>query len=167
MNKTPWIQIIVRDAMLIVALTLVCGALFNSLRPAGIPWTEDWSARMLERFEPGETIDTKRAYQLWRDGSAVFVDARDPGSFAYSHIPGAMNVPPDGDIDAAMERAGGRPMVIYCQGLACHLSDELAAVLKFLGHRNYVIYPGGIEAWREAGHPDEQGPDTGRQGAAQ
>lgn len=38
-------------------------------------------------------VDFPLAYQIWKQGDAVFVDARSAANFKRGHIPGAINVP--------------------------------------------------------------------------
>lgn len=38
-------------------------------------------------------IELAEAEQLWRSGSAVFVDVRAPEDYAAAHIPGALSIP--------------------------------------------------------------------------
>jgi len=106
--------------------------------------------------------------QIGRDGlremieradDFVLVDARSPISFAASHLPGAINFTP-GWIDGRARRRipdVGTEIVVYCQGLDCESSVELANRLLELGYTNIRHYAAGIADWEDAGLPLEGG----------
>ena len=89
----------------------------------------------------------------------MLVDALSPISFAASHLPGAINIPP-GSVD---ERAPRRipdqesEIVVYCTSPTCDASVEVGQRLLELGYRNVRHYPGGKDEWKEAGLPLEGG----------
>ena len=74
----------------------------------------------------------------------VIVDALPPMSFAHSHLPGAINMPP--------ERVD--PKRIPDQD--AESSVETANRLLALGFTNVRHYPGGKNEWRELGLPLER-----------
>ena len=89
----------------------------------------------------------------------VLVDALAPMSFAHSHLPGAINLPPEW-VD---ERGPGRipdldtEVVVYCASSTCDSSVEVGNRLIELGYRNVSHYAGGKRDWLEAGLPFEGG----------
>ncbi len=89
----------------------------------------------------------------------VLVDALAPISFAASHLPGAINLPPRW----VEERAAAKipnletEIVVYCSGVTCDSSVLAAEALEALGYRNLVHYRGGKEDWVAAGLPLEGG----------
>jgi rhodanese-related sulfurtransferase len=89
----------------------------------------------------------------------VLVDALAPMSFAHSHLPGALNLPPEW-VD---ERGPGRipdldtEVVVYCASSTCDSSVEVGNRLIELGYRNVSHYAGGKRDWLEAGLPFEGG----------
>jgi rhodanese-related sulfurtransferase len=94
-----------------------------------------------------------------RGDEFVLVDARSPLSFAASHLPGAINFTP-GWIDGRARRRipeVDSEIVVYCQGLDCESSVELANRLAELGYTNIRHYAGGISDWADAGLPLEGG----------
>ncbi len=95
-------------------------------------------------------------------------------SFEKEHLPGARNFPfpkaPVQDWDAT--EAGGktvedyeallgpdkeRSIVVYCGFVACARSHNGAVWAKKLGYKNVWRFPGGIHAWKGAGHETETG----------
>jgi rhodanese-related sulfurtransferase len=89
----------------------------------------------------------------------VLVDALAPMSFAHSHLPGAINLPPEW-VD---ERGPGRipdldtDVVVYCASSTCDSSVIVGNRLVELGYRNVSHYAGGKRDWIEAGLPVEGG----------
>jgi rhodanese-related sulfurtransferase len=89
----------------------------------------------------------------------VLVDALAPMSFAHSHLPGAINLPPEW-VD---ERGPGRipdldtEVVVYCATSTCDSSVIVGNRLVELGYRNVSHYAGGKRDWIEAGLPVEGG----------
>ncbi|HEV8686357.1 MAG TPA: rhodanese-like domain-containing protein [Gaiellaceae bacterium] len=83
----------------------------------------------------------------------VLVDALPPMSFAHSHLPGAINLPPP-DVDAAVARRlpdKHAEIVVYCANPTCEDSVDVARRLVELGYANVRHYPGGKDEWRNAG----------------
>jgi rhodanese-related sulfurtransferase len=92
-------------------------------------------------------------------GEFVLVDALAPMSYAHSHLPGAINLPPEW-VD---ERGPGRlpnpsvEIVVYCADVTCDSSVIVADRLVELGYHNVLHYPGGKREWVDAGLPLEGG----------
>jgi rhodanese-related sulfurtransferase len=100
--------------------------------------------------------------ELWqrieRGDHLVIVDALAPMSFAHSHLPGAINLPPEW-VD---ERGPGRipeldaEIVVYCASATCDSSVEVGNRLVELGYRRVRHYVGGKKDWIAAGLPVER-----------
>ena len=105
------------------------------------------------------TLDTISREELRRKIDAgeqfVLIDALAPMSFAHSHLPGAINLPPEW-VD---ERGPGRipdpqtEIVVYCSSATCESSTAVANRLVELGYRNVRHYLEGKSDWVEAGLP--------------
>ena len=89
----------------------------------------------------------------------VLVDALAPMSFAASHLPGAVNLPPRWVEDRAAAKIPSldAEIVVYCSGATCDSSLLTAQGLAALGYRNLFHYSGGKEDWVAAGLPLEGG----------
>lgn len=91
---------------------------------------------------------------------AVLIDARSTEHYAQGHIPGSYQidryhleefVPP---VLPAMQKAGY--VIIYCAGGDCEDSIFLATDLVYrygLEKEVLYIYEGGMEEWKDLGHP--------------
>jgi rhodanese-related sulfurtransferase len=101
--------------------------------------------------------------ELWerlRGGEQlVLVDALSPISFAASHLPGAVNVPPGRVDELAPQLIGNAatPVVVYCSSESCDSSVEVAERLVELGYGDVLHYAGGKSDWTRAGLPLEGG----------
>jgi rhodanese-related sulfurtransferase len=101
----------------------------------------------ISRDELREKID--------RGDEFVLIDALAPMSFAHSHLPGAINLPPEW-VD---ERGPGRiptlqtEIVVYCSSPTCDSSTAVANRLVELGYRNVRHYLEGKSDWVQAGLP--------------
>lgn len=100
---------------------------------------------------------------LWRKmrsgDELVLVDALSPISFAASHLPGAINMPPQRVDELAERRIPDRDqeVVVYCANPGCDSSVEVATRLIELGYRNVRHDAGGKRGWANAGWPFEGG----------
>lgn len=80
----------------------------------------------------------------------VLVDARPERTAEKGMIPGAINMP-DNKFDAAKLPADKtKPLIFYCGGLACDLSNKSALKAKQAGYKNVRVYAEGYPAWAAA-----------------
>jgi rhodanese-related sulfurtransferase len=85
----------------------------------------------------------------------VLVDALAPMSFAHSHLPSAINLPPE-RVDAKRIPDKDSEIVVYCANPECESSIDTARRLLELGFTNVRHYPGGKDEWRSLGLPLER-----------
>jgi rhodanese-related sulfurtransferase len=101
--------------------------------------------------------------ELWQriesGDNFVLVDALAPMSFAHSHLPGAINLPPEWVDERGPRRIPGldTEVVVYCATSTCDSSVIVGNRLVELGYRNVSHYAGGKRDWIEAGLPVEGG----------
>lgn len=91
-------------------------------------------------------------------GSFVLVDALPPMSYAHSHLPGAISLPPS-RVDPSVTRMlpdKTAEIVVYCASPGCEDSVETGRRLQALGYTNVRHYPGGKDEWRDAHLPLER-----------
>jgi rhodanese-related sulfurtransferase len=89
----------------------------------------------------------------------VLVDALAPMSYAASHLPGAINLPPAWVAERAASKIADREaeIILYCSGATCDSSVLAAKGLAALGYLNLRHYVGGKEDWVAARLPLEGG----------
>jgi thiosulfate sulfurtransferase len=92
-------------------------------------------------------LDWHEARARHEAGDAVFVDIRDPESFAEAHIPGAVHLAEEADVKAFLSaREKGATVIVYCY----HGNSSRGAALWFgdQGFTDVWSMAGGFEAWR-------------------
>lgn len=97
--------------------------------------------------------------KLERSADFVLVDALPPMSYATSHLPGAINLPPESVDGRAQRRIPDRSteIVVYCSDVTCNSSIVVAKRLIELGYENVSHYAEGKNDWVAAGLPLEGG----------
>ena len=97
-----------------------------------------------------DLVDVEGARWALR-GGATALDVRERDEFEAAHIPGAVHIPL-GDlarrVDDVPEDA---PVLVYCGH-----GERAATAISLLernGRRTLLNLNGGLEAWRQAGHP--------------
>jgi rhodanese-related sulfurtransferase len=151
------------QGIFLVCLAAIIAAGFNTIRPTGLAWRGAWSPASLAASQRQglEEVSLAEAWSLYQGGRALFVDARDAVSFYDGHIKGALNVPP-GEAGRYLEeiRALGRTglvIIVYCDGVDCPLSTELARSLQQSGVASAKVLVDGWGRWHKAGYPTEKG----------
>jgi len=153
------------EMVLLVALGAGLGLAMNAVRSDSLPWVADFQAMARrEALRKGlGTIDVPGAISLRGRPGVVFLDARTPGEFSRGHVTGAKNLPQEtiyGDLDAAVKSLSLSPeerVVVYCGGILCDKSRELAEALRTDGFPYVSVMPDGFEGWQAAGGPTEGG----------
>ena len=144
-------------ALGIVLLGAGLGLAVNQFSARGIPLVAPPKpAAAMEAFIP---LD--QAKQLWNQGTAFFLDAREPGDYAAGHIGNAFNLPAQSFAqhfgELAPLLAPESLLVLYCDGRECELSHRLRESLRPLGYTNTHLLFNGWTAWRKAGLPTATG----------
>jgi rhodanese-related sulfurtransferase len=148
-------------AFWMVAAAVALGAVFNTMRPGGIPFVGDWSPKAVTEIHAVdlEVIHLDDAFRLLVQGKALFIDARGPGDFSGGHIPGSVNIP----VEKAAEHLDevrtmlktGKTVIAYCSDVNCPLGADLAKDLRNQGIGPVKVMPEGWEGWMDKGYPYE------------
>jgi len=107
---------------------------------------------------PDITADELRQ-KLDRGDDLVLIDALAPMVYAHSHLPGAINMPPNAvDTIRCAKRMPdlGAEVVVYCANSECDDSVVTAERLQELGYTNVRHYAGGKDEWKRLGLPLER-----------
>jgi rhodanese-related sulfurtransferase len=105
-------------------------------------------------------IDCDELLETLQSGEPLaLVDALPPISYAHSHLPGAINLPPGGVEPQLLARRlpdRDAEIVVYCSNEECESSRDTAAALVALGYTRVRHYAGGKDEWRRRGLPLER-----------
>ena len=143
----------------IVGIAVIAGFGINAVRDNGIMVYCHWE---LESQADAATADPlkiplEKAARLYKQDNAVFIDARPESAYQSGHIKGALNLPwaraEEMCFEIVQDIPMDRPIVTYCDGEACELSDFLASFLKDLGYKNAKSLHNGWQRWQEKGLP--------------
>ena len=137
--------------VMVTALVLAAGA--YALRPGAL----QKNAADPETGSPDNLISIEAAADHFRQGTAVFADARPEKYFRAGHIQGALNLDPD-LFDTWSETvfsqiAAESVIITYCGGERCTLSLDLAEKLTWLGYENVFHLKNGWSRWQESELP--------------
>lgn len=152
------------EAAAIVLATLCLALIVNAVRPDGIPVLR-WKPPSVSQgvtVSAARAIPLEEAFDKYRTGKALFLDARSEEAYAKGHIRGALSLP-DQSFDERFDEVARQleeceVIVAYCDGAECPLGRSLAEKLIALGFHNAHYLENGWSRWREAGHPVAEGP---------
>jgi len=152
--------------LFLLLLSSAVALIFNAVRPNGIPLVENWQEKMAAKEMPEgiQRLGFHGAAEHFNLSDAVFVDARDETFYHMYHIQGALSLPVR-DFDTiyplVKDRLGFDSFIIvYCDGIHCEMSEELAILLIGEGYPRVGVYAGGIEEWMERNMPVSTGDDS-------
>lgn len=98
-------------------------------------------------------VSTAYVKKLLDDKEKVLlIDARPRRVFDKGAIPGALNIP-DSEFDKHVDKLPAdkaTPLIFYCGGLECVLSDKSAVKARALGYASVKTYSEGYPAWEKA-----------------
>lgn len=90
---------------------------------------------------------------MFKNNSAVLMDARPYAKYMAGTIPGALYIS-DEEVDKLKGRLPAdktTPIVAFCEGYSCAKSHNLAKKLQEFGYQKISVYAGGYPEWKEAG----------------
>jgi rhodanese-related sulfurtransferase len=140
-------------------------AIFIVLSPlqAQCPTPNIFQTSLLEPNQPGMEITTAQLQGFLAQATPPILDVRFPQEYAISHIPGAINIPPDSTADPnnvqheaaeiAARYPANAPLVLTCNGPYCGKSKRVAKALHDdHGFTNVLRYQLGLPVWRALGN---------------
>lgn len=108
-----------------------------------------------EGFHAPEEIDLEKAYQHFKNYTAIFIDTRSLAEYREGHIARAVSIPID-SLDFSAEILPGlsrnETIITYCDGEECSQSIDLAVILSEIGFNNVYFFFGGWAEWLDAGY---------------
>ncbi len=103
----------------------------------------------------GITLGQAEELMRQKPGGFMLIDARAESRFTEGHLPGAVSLPWPQIRERVGELPGDKnlPLVFYCSGVQCDVSERAAEFALAQGHTDVSVFYGGEPAWREAGLP--------------
>jgi rhodanese-related sulfurtransferase len=168
MRRKQIISVTLRESVFIVLLAGCLALAVNGFRENPLPLADRPKTAIgpSDGSTPVETVPAEReipmqeAVRLFETGAALFVDARSADDYRAGHIKGAVNMP----VAEFDERIGllfetvppGIPLITYCEGEMCHLSQELSEKLVLAGFEPVYHLKDGWGQWKARRLPYEK-----------
>jgi rhodanese-related sulfurtransferase len=147
--RLTWIEY-----LLIVGLSVVCALIFNRSNFKGIPIVPKSLIDESVSFESPSV-----AFDKYKKGETLFVDAMPYSFYEQEHIAGAVSLPMEifvfmydmsiGQTDKSKE------IIVYGRTISKRYDEEVASNLVARGHKNVKILKGGLDTWRKKHYPVE------------
>ena len=140
------------ELIIIMFFATITGLLFNNFSANGISLI--YSQPVIYDLN---NIPVERAYQIYQQGNAQFIDARSSQEYEYIRIENSINLPSFLSRDQIADRLKNydrnQLLVVYCTSRNCNYSDKIAEICRILKYSNVQIFKGGIEEWDKKGYP--------------
>jgi rhodanese-related sulfurtransferase len=140
---------IIHEALLLITAAIVLGFAYTFVTKQGF-FSENKPT--LSAATPNmEMISIEKAKELYESQGALFVDARHDFEYKMEHIHGAINIALK-EVDTHRILLEGTPkekiLIVYCDGVECNSSIELALKLMELKFTNVKVFFGGWQEWK-------------------
>jgi rhodanese-related sulfurtransferase len=158
--KAVWLKIIWQIGGILLLGSLL-GLSVNLLRSGSLPLIQNWSPEAQLSLDNGDSfaISLDEAEALYCSQAAVFLDARSRELYDEGHIQGALSLPWDEyekHYSSIMEGLLlATPVIVYCDGVSCSLSKDLALALLDKGYTNVRVLVNGLTLWQSRNLPIE------------
>ncbi len=139
----------IRNALILLLLTAAAAVATQYLHPRAPMWHQSLEPIRDDEVTPAEV--EKR----WH-GNVLWIDARLHEIYDKEHVPGAILLN-EQELDALLTQHfeilqdNKKPIVIYCDGKACHASRKMREYLvEHLAMNDVWVLTGGWPAWKAA-----------------
>jgi rhodanese-related sulfurtransferase len=145
----------IKEAVVILVAGVIVSLAVNYVRDDGIPLIAE--AEAFRVSTDAEFLKPEDARDLFEQGTALFVDAREPEIFMIEHIEGAMNVPSSmAQVDSIAWLVGADPLIVtYASEASQRQAGVVADKLLEAGFSKVHVLYGGIEGWKDLDLPTE------------
>jgi len=144
----------IRETLLLIVAAMILGFAYTFVTKQGF-FSEN-TAHPRPAPSNLEMISLEKAKDLYESQGAFFVDARHDFEYKMGHIHGAINIALK-EIDTHRNQLEGIPkekmLVVYCDGVECNSSIELALKLMELKFTNVKVFFGGWQEWKANNFP--------------
>lgn len=139
----------IKGTIIIVVLTLVAATATHFFHPRAPAWY------LVDEKLNDDEVSLPEIEKRWH-GDVLWIDARMREAYDKEHIPGALLIN-EQELDALLLDSldklqdNKKPIVVYCDGLACHASHKMRKYLsENLAIMNVWVLKGGWPAWKAA-----------------
>jgi rhodanese-related sulfurtransferase len=113
-------------------------------------------ARLFGRFG-SSSITPRRLHETLRDGQVTVVDVNSHESWMEAHVPGAVNLDPEGYDESQLPEDRDATVIFYCSNSLCRKAPNAARRARERGYGNVVVMSAGIRGWVSSALPVERG----------
>jgi rhodanese-related sulfurtransferase len=155
------------EMIILLALAILVGLSANGFSPVGIPLFGNWDQTKGSVNAGGpckpqtDEIGDDQISDFYIDPEILFIDARSSDNYDAGHIPRAISLPVGEFENLQTEFMAKHPIdariVVYCSGIDCHDSHDLAVKLKDAGYKNLSVYTHGWDGWTAGKRPVKEG----------
>ncbi|MGD0591313.1 MAG: rhodanese-like domain-containing protein [Bacteroidota bacterium] len=139
----------IHEALLLIAAATILGFAYTFVTKQGF-FSEKKPAPSMAAANL-EMISLKKAKELYGSQGVLFVDARHDFEYKMGHIHGAINIALR-EIDTHRIQLESIPkekmLIVYCDGVECNSSIELALKLMDWKFTNVKVFFGGWQEWK-------------------
>jgi rhodanese-related sulfurtransferase len=161
--RNSGIRRMIKEALIIVSLGAALGLSVNGVRFGGLSLISRPTAEAVPSPPvAGVTgISLAEALDRYREGKALFLDARSQEAYRRGHIQGALSLP-DHAFEQTLDRIvesleAHEAFITYCDGEDCPLGRSLAEKLHRMGFQRVAYMTGTLTEWRSRGLPVGRG----------
>jgi len=112
---------------------------------------------MIARLMGLKTISPGKLDELVRQRAVTVIDVNSPGSWAQSHVPGAVNLDPMNFSESDLPPEKSSPLAFYCSNPFCRKAPNAARRAGKMGYADVRVMSAGISGWIAANLPTEAG----------
>jgi rhodanese-related sulfurtransferase len=150
MNRQTW-----REILILLVLATLLGFGYSYVTKHGF-----FSQTPVTTEQPNlKVVSLQDAKAAFDAHTATFIDARHEFEYTEGHIRGAISIPLNHLDEHAylIDRLKKETrLIVYCDGVACNSSIELATKLLEHGFFHVELFYGGWQEWTDARFPIEQ-----------
>jgi len=100
------------------------------------------------------TISPSKLHRRIQGGEPVtIIDVNARLRWQEAHVPGAVNVDPDGYDEGELPLDKSAELVFYCSNMMCRKAPRAAARARKMGYGNVQVMSAGIQGWLAAELP--------------
>jgi rhodanese-related sulfurtransferase len=147
----------VKEAIVIAIVVVVVAFVVNFSRDGGVPLIADADSFRIQT--DAEFLVAADAAAHFNDGTAMFLDAREPGLFRIEHVEGAENLPSNAaEVGELAWLIPADPVLIcYSSAETERQAGVIADKLLEMGFTKVYVLHGGLESWVELRLPTATG----------